>query len=95
MKNSYTGWIAIIIIILILTLPFHYFIGRDDNFSIFPKNQITFSNTFITQEDIEELIKRYNDASLYEKQAMNSEPLVRKLREKGLLVEKETFKKDE
>ena len=93
MKSSYTGWIITIIIVLILTLPFHYVFYQND-FTMFPKNQITFSNTFLTNEDIVELVKRYNDASLYEKQAMNTEPLMRKLREKGIIFEKGLFDKD-
>lgn len=93
MKSSYTGWIVAIIIILILTLPFHYVFYQHD-FTMFPKNQITFSNTVLTDEDIEGLIKRYNNASLYEKQAMNTEPLMRKLREKGIIIEKELFDED-
>ena len=94
MKNSYIGWIVAIFTILILTLPFHYVIEQHDNFTMFPKNQITFSNTFLTHDDIEGLIKRYNDASLYEKQAMNSEPLIRKLKEKGILIDKGLFDND-
>lgn len=62
-----------------------------NDFTMFPKNQITFSNTVLTDEDIEGLIKRYNDASLYERQAINNEPLMRKLKEKGIIIEKEIF----
>lgn len=94
MKKSYTGWIVVIIIILGLALPFHYvFYKNDYDFTMFPKNEMTFSNTFLTDEDIDGLIKRYNDASFFEKQAINSEPLMRKLREKGIIIEKGLFDK--
>ena len=89
-KNAYAGWIITIIIALVITLPFHYVFYTGD-FMVFPKNQITFSNTILTDEDINELVKRYNNSSIYEKQAMDTEPLIRKLREKGILVEKKFF----
>ena len=85
--------IAIIIIGIIATLPFHY-VSYKGQFTIFPKNQFTFSNTIVTDEDIENLVKRYNDASVIEKQAINSEPLMRKLREEGIIIEKSIFDKD-
>lgn len=40
------------------------------------------------QDDIDKLIDRYNNASWMERQAINQEPLVRKLMEKGIIVEK-------
>lgn len=54
---------------------------------VFPKDNLSFSNTYISQDDIDKLIERYNDASFFEKQAINQEPFVRKLMEKGIIVE--------
>ena len=71
---------------LFITLPFHYVVYKKE-FLIFPKNQITFSNTIIDGDDIKGLIQRYNAASLFEKQAINNDPLMRKLREKGIIGE--------
>lgn len=85
-KKSHTEWILFIIIIIVATLPFHYL---PEHLMVFPKNELTFSNTFIFHDDIDILIKRYNNASFFEKQAIKQEPLVRKLMEKGIIFEKE------
>jgi hypothetical protein len=82
-RNPLVYWLFALIIVLITTLPFHYFPNR---LMIFPKNTLTFSYTFITENDIKNIIDRYNTASLVEKQAMSNEPLIRKLIEKGILI---------
>lgn len=84
-NKSNSGCFLFIVIMLIATLPFHYVTA---SFMVFPKENLTFSNTFIIPDDIDKLIERYNNASLYEKQLINQEPLVRKLKEKGLIVVK-------
>jgi hypothetical protein len=83
-EKSYTGWILTVIIIIGATLPFHYV---PSHLAVFPKDNLTFSNTFITETDIDELLKRYNDASSFEKQSINQEPLMVKLRAKGIVKE--------
>jgi hypothetical protein len=86
-KNSYVGWIVFILIILGLTLPFHWSL---DYGTVFPKEHLTFNKTFFTSEDVDNIIKRFNNASFIEKQAINQEPFVRKLMEKGIIwVDKE------
>jgi predicted transcriptional regulator YheO len=55
---------------------------------VFPKNNLTFSYTIITEDYVEKLIDRYNNASFFEKQAINEEPIVRKLMEQGIIYEK-------
>jgi hypothetical protein len=57
---------------------------------MFPKENLTFSNTFIFEENINKIINRYNNASLLEKQAIKQEPLYRKLMEKGIIVEEKS-----
>lgn len=89
-ENSYARPISIVVIFLFATLPFHY-VSYKGGFTIFPKDQMTFSNTYINDDDVESIIKRYNEASFAEKQAINSEPLMRKLREKGIVIEKTLF----
>jgi len=91
-KKSNEGIITIIILIFLfiigvfIALSFHYIPSRQ---MFFPKNNLTFSYTIITQEDITRLCERYNDASLFEKEAMNNEPIIRKLMEQGLIYEYE------
>ena len=83
-KNPYLKWIVLIVVILGLTLPFHYVPSR---MTMFPKSSLTFSNTIIKERDINDIIDRYNNASFFQKQAINNEPFIRKLMEKGILVE--------
>jgi len=86
-KHNYTWLVLICIAFLILTLPFHYLPKR---LIMFPKENLTFSNTFIFEENINKIINRYNNASLFEKQAIKQEPLYRKLMEKGIIVEEKS-----
>ena len=84
-KNPYIRWIIVAVILLFATLPFHYVPSQ---MTVFPKDHLTFSYTIITQDDIDELIERYNKASFFEKNAMNNESIVRKLKEKGIIYDK-------
>lgn len=95
--------IMISLLLLFLVSIFFQFvfpnIDRDDifdtpvietiqNIYVFPKENISLSNTFIFKDDIKKLIKRYNDASLLEKLSIRQEPLYRKLMEKGFIIKK-------
>ena len=88
-KQKGNGFVIILIVIIFViigaTLPFHYIISLG---YIFPKNNLTFSYTFITDEDITDITNRYNNASFYEQLAMNNENIIRKLVEKGFIYEK-------
>jgi len=84
-KRSYLGWIIFILIVLGLTLPFHYVPAE---LRMFPKDHFTFKNTIITESDISELVERYNNANLLEKTAMNNDPYIQTLREHGLIIDK-------
>ena len=84
-KNKSRKWIIILIIILGLTLPFHYV---PNHLMVFPKDNLTFSNTIITQKDIDKLLKRYNDCeTIFQQQSIRNEPLFRKLSEKGIIYD--------
>lgn len=83
-NNKNLKWIIIIAIFLAMTLSFHYVPSHG---MIFPKNSLTFSYTIITQDDIDNILERYNNANFWEKQAINNEPIMRKLMEKGIIVE--------
>ena len=80
------AWILgiISVVIFIATLSFHFLPER---LIVFPKSSLTFSNTFIFEKDINDLIKRYNNASFLERRSIDQEPLVRKLKEKGIIHE--------
>jgi hypothetical protein len=81
-SNSYIRWILFVLVVLGLLLPFHYIPCQ---MMVFPKNSLTLSYTIITQSDIDQIVERYNDANFFEKQAINNEPIVRKLMEKGII----------
>lgn len=78
--------VVTMILLIGLTLPFHYIPSR---MMMFPKNQLTFSYTFITQSDIDNIIDRYNNSGLFERQAINNEPIVRKLKEMGIIQDRD------
>jgi len=79
--------VAIMIaIIVVLSLFFHVLI-LNGNISVFPKDHITFSNTLITQKDVNALIDKYNNASFMERNAMEQDPLFRKLQEKKIIID--------
>lgn len=83
---NYIRYVIIIAIGLLITLPFHYV---PQQLMVFPKDHFTFEYTIITQEDIEKIIERYNKSNFMEKAAMNNEEIVRKLKEHGLIVDKD------
>ncbi len=88
--TNYLGWIIFILIVLGLTLPFHYVPSA---MRMFPKDHFTFKHTIITQEDVDDIINRYNNArNIFEQNAMNNDPFIRTLREQGIIVDKD--KKD-
>jgi hypothetical protein len=83
-KRSSSIIILSLIGILIFTLSFHIFLGCDA-FTIFPKSYFTFSNSIITQSDVNQLIDKYNNATLFERVSMQNEPFFKKLVEKELI----------
>lgn len=86
-KRSYKGWIIFIVIVLGLTLPFHYVPSA---MKVFPKDHFTFKHTIITEDDIDDIVSRYNNCkTIFEQQAFNNDPFVRTLREHGLIVDKD------
>lgn len=86
LHKSQVKWIILTtgIVLLFLTLPFHYILSRD---KIFLKDSFTFKNTFITEKDINDIITRQNEASFLEKIAINNDPLMKKLLQEGIITE--------
>jgi len=82
----YLRWAGFLLLLLGLTLPFHYVPSA---LKMFPKDHFTFKHTIITQEDVDDVIKRYNNAgNILEQNAMNNDPFIRTLREEGIIVDK-------
>ena len=81
--SIYVKLLFLVLVLVGLTLPFHYVLN---SLAMFPKEQLTFSNTFITESDIESIIERYyNSANVFSQQAVANEPLVRKLIERRII----------
>lgn len=72
-------------VIVFFCLFFHIYISTGGGIDIFAKSVPTFSNTFITAHDVDDVLKRYNNASIFEQLAMQNEPFVKLLFEKGIL----------
>lgn len=87
-KSPYLGLVAMGVIILIAILPFHY-VFYNGRLHVFPKDNFTFSNTVITNEDVSRIIKQYNNEAFIGKLSMRNDPIVKKLLDKGILIEKE------
>ena len=64
-----------------------------DAFTIFPKSYFTFSNSIITQSDVNQLIDKYNNATHFERVSMQNEPFFKTLMEKGLIKVNTIFDK--
>lgn len=96
MNKPYLILLIVLLLILGITLPFHYFPSR---MKVFPKDNLTFSYTIITEEDVDNLSNRYNACeNILQQQSIRTEPLFRKLSEKGLIVDerkKEEGKKED
>ena len=80
---------SIILLIIILaivgsTLSCH-FVFYNYKLHILMKDNLTFKNTFITDDDIEDIIKRYNEATIFEKITIKQDPLIKKLIEEGII----------
>lgn len=77
--------IVIIIVVLgflLFCLSFHVVISRG---IIFPKSHLSFEYTFITDDDIDQIITQFNHASFIERISIMNEPLHKKLHEEGIL----------
>lgn len=85
LKQSLLTTFGIIFVIIIgLTIPFHYMPSEG---KVFTKANFTFKNTFITNDDVKEIIERYNDASFMEKIQMRSDPFIETLMKEGIIKE--------
>jgi hypothetical protein len=78
--KRYYGWF---VLYLLLNLGFHF---APSKMLFFPKDHFTFSNTILTDDDINSIISRYNNAGITEKTIILQDPLINKLFEKGLII---------
>ena len=101
-KKIFLVTIVLALVGIGLTLPFHYVpdveekidheTGRtyqlSNGYHIFPKERLTFKDTFIGNETIQREVNRYNNANYLQRQAIEAEYLHIKLKEYGLIWNK-------
>lgn len=77
MKNNYlTKLVTFIIIISALTLPFHWVLSEP---IIVPKKNLTFDRTFVSEDDVQEIVDKYYLGSPMEKLEVKNDPLTKAL----------------
>ncbi len=83
-KNTFVWLILIIVVTLFATLPFHYVFHR--GLKVFTKDNISFRHTFVTDNDIDELIEEYNSYNFFEKASIRNESLHKNLTKAGIIT---------
>lgn len=91
--NRNNLFFLILIIVMTITLPFHYII-QDGKLKVVTKDNFTLSNTLVTQHDIDKIITRYNDKNGIEKMEMEKESVLKKLLENDFVVFKKPSEDD-
>ena len=69
-------YVAVIIFVLLLTLPFHY-VAKP--FTIIPKSSWGFSETFITNKDLDKVICKYNGSDGYQREKLLQQTWLKKM----------------
>lgn len=77
MKNNFLSTIIIISILIFgATLPFHWVIS---DLIVVPKKNLTFDKTFVTDDEVQEIVEKYYLGSPKEKFEVENDPLTEKL----------------
>lgn len=92
MKKLIYVVIALLILGLIATLPFHYIIPSGERgsanpnvFKVIAKENLTFKNTFVTPEVVDQELRRFNSASWSVQHKIRNEVLFNELVENDLI----------
>ena len=93
MRNllNYKFLLSSILLITILTLPFHYAFYT---LKVFPKANISFRHTFISEDEVDGIIEKYNSSNQLEQTQMESEAYFRSLKEEGMIIDAKDSSKD-
>lgn len=79
MKNGLSKVLTFSIIICLLTLPFHWV---PSEVIIVPKKSLSFSRTFISEDDVREIVEKYYLGSPREKFEIEGDPLTDALKDR-------------
>jgi len=84
-KRKLIVWAVSVGVIVFFFLFFHIYISSRGEIDVFAKSVPTFSNTFINGHKVNDVLERYNNASLSERMSMQNETFVKLLFDKGIL----------
>lgn len=84
-KRKIVSWSVSVGVIVLFLLFFHVYISSDGGFGIYAKSVPTFSYTFINGHDVNDVLRRYNNASVFEQISIRNEPFAKLLFEKGII----------
>jgi hypothetical protein len=77
MKNNFiTRLVIFIIIASALTLPFHWVLSEP---IIVPKKNLSFDRTFVSEDDVQEIVEKFYLGSPKEKFEVENDPLTKAL----------------
>ncbi len=85
-KQSYIGYLILIIFLIGITLPFYYVFYNND-FNVILKKKFTFSHTILTTESIRSILKEYNNDY---KEAMNKDAIIYSLIKNKIIILNDT-----
>ena len=77
-------WAILAGVIVLFFLFFHIYISYE-GFAIKPKSHPTFSHTFIDGREVDDLLRRYNNANIFEQALMQNEPFMKLLIDRGFI----------
>ena len=83
--NVINWFLAGVIICGFLGALFFHWCVYNESLYVFPKENISFKDTFIHEGDVDELIKRYNNSSSIDKRAISHESLHKALIREGII----------
>ncbi|WP_291275993.1 hypothetical protein [Flavobacterium sp.] len=79
MKNISIKSLIFLIVIGGLTLPFHWVPSEK---MVIPKKKLSFSRTFVTEDDVKEIVEKYYLGSPKEKFEIEGDPLTDAIKDK-------------
>lgn len=79
MKNNLLKLLIFLLIICLLTLPFHWVPSEP---IVVPKKSLSFSRTFISEDDVQEIVEKYYLGSPKEQFEIEGDPLTDALKDR-------------
>ena len=84
-KSEKIVWSTVIVAVFISLFSFH-FVNYKNEIHIFTKESLSLKGTFISDNEIDAIIIKYNNADIIEKVNIQKDPFTKRLIEKGILT---------